>query len=71
MTEQDRSARLASAYKRLIESAQVLGAATDEFSKPIIQIDAALKKLDLGLLTWHKVWGEEDAFGNFSHRDIG
>lgn len=70
MTDQTRSERLASAYKRLAASAEVLSTASDEFAKPISQLDEALKKLDLGLLTWERVSGGQDD-DSYWRRDVG
>jgi hypothetical protein len=71
MADQTRSERLASAYKRLVASAEVLSSATDEFSKPIAQLDEALRKLDLGLLTWETVASGQDDEYNWWQRDVG
>lgn len=71
MADLTRSERLASAYQRLTASAAELATATDEFSKPIAELDEALAKLDLGLLTWQKVSGASDDYGNFWQRDVG
>jgi prefoldin subunit 5 len=71
MPEPTRSERLASAYKRLAASADILNQASDEFAKPISELDKALQRLNLGLLTWHRVNGGEDDFDNYWRRDIG
>jgi hypothetical protein len=71
MADQNRSALLAANYKRLAASAQNLAAATDEFSKPIKQLDDALKPLNLNLTTWHRVSGGEDSYDNYWRRDVG
>jgi len=65
------SDRLAAAYKRLAASSEVLNAASDEFSKPILELDAALQKLNIGLITWQKVAGDEDHNGGYWSRDVG
>ncbi len=65
------SERLASAYKRLAASAQTLNAASDEFSKPVAELEAAVQKLNLGLVTWQKVVGGGDEYDNYWRREIG
>jgi hypothetical protein len=65
------SVRLASAYKRLAASAAALNAASDEFSKPIEELETALQRLNLGLITWQKVVGGEDEYENYWRREIG
>jgi hypothetical protein len=71
MADPNRSERLASAYKRLAASAEVLNSASDEFAKPVAELDAALQTLNLGLLTWHRVAGGEDDNDNFWSREVG
>jgi hypothetical protein len=71
MAEQTRSERLSSAYKRLVESAESLSAAADEFGKPVAEIDLALERLNLGLLTWEKVSGGDDDDLDWWERDVG
>ena len=63
--------RLASAYKRLAASSEELNAASDEFTKPIAQLDAALQVLNLGVITWQKVIGGEDDYANHWRREVG
>lgn len=65
------SARLAAAYKRLAQSADALGAASDDFSKPIAEIDAALARLNIGLVTWATVTGGNDDGDGYWSRDVG
>lgn len=71
MPEESRSARLVSVYKRLATSAATLNKASDEFTKPIADIEEALQRLNLGLTTWQRVAGGEDEYENFWRRDIG
>lgn len=66
-----RSERLASAYKRLVASAEVLSTESSEFAKPIERIDAFLSTLNLRLITWQKVVGGEDEYDNYWSRDVG
>jgi len=65
------SERLASAYRRLAVSAEVLNAASDEFTRPILDLEAALQGLNLGLTTWQKVVGGADDHDNFWRREVG
>ncbi len=71
MAEQTRAERLASAYKRLAASAEVLNAASDEFSKPILELETALEKLNVDLITWERVVGGRDDDDNYWGRDVG
>jgi hypothetical protein len=57
---------------RLSASAAVLNAVSDELSKPIAQIDAALKALNLGVTAWVEFAGQIDHnAGQFWDRSIG
>jgi hypothetical protein len=47
--------RIASFYKRLAASAQQLNVASDELGQPIADLEAALKKLNLGIPGWVEV----------------
>ena len=44
---------------------------SDELGKSIGVLDAALKKLNLGISTWSRLDRWEDAFGNYSSRYLG
>jgi hypothetical protein len=49
-----------------------LNAASDEFSKAVAPIDAALKKLNLGVTAWHRYVGSSpDQDGYYWERRIG
>lgn len=65
------SERLASAYKRLACSSDVLNTASDEFSKPISEIDTALQRLNIGLVTWQAIAGGSDEGDGYWSRDVG
>ncbi|HEX3580647.1 MAG TPA: hypothetical protein VH087_02715 [Thermoanaerobaculia bacterium] len=57
---------------RLRDAAASLNAASDEFSKTIAPIDAALKKLNLGVTAWHSYLERSpDENGDYWSRDIG
>lgn len=64
--------RVAQSLKELSAVAARLNAASDEFSKATAPIDAALKKLNLGVEAWHRYagWGP-DQDGDYSERRIG
>jgi prefoldin subunit 5 len=65
------SERLASAYKRLAATSDTLNTASDEFSKPIAEIDFALQKLNIGLVTWQTIHGGGDDGDGYWSRDVG
>lgn len=59
-------------FKQLTESAARLNAASDEFSRIVAPIDAALKKLNLGVVAWHRyMGGSPDQNGDYWAREIG
>jgi hypothetical protein len=57
-------------YKQLTAAASDLNAASDELGKTIAALDAALKNLNLGISTWVRVGGSDDA-ETFWNREIG
>jgi hypothetical protein len=63
----------ASLFKELADSAARLNAGSDELAKAIRPIDAALKKLNLGVSAWYVYSGSEepDSDSNYSYRRIG
>lgn len=65
------SDRLAQSLKDLRESAATLNQASDELAKAISPIDAALKKLNLGVTAWHQYTGAAESDGSFWNRSIG
>lgn len=65
------SVRLAFAYKRLAASSEVLNAASDEYSKPISELDAQLQKLNIGLITWQNIASGSDEGDGYWSRDVG
>ena len=52
--------RISEAFKELAESAARLNAVSDELAKAIAPVDAALKKLNLGVVAWHDYAGTQD-----------
>jgi hypothetical protein len=66
------SARIATSFKALAASSQVLNAASDELTKPIAEINGILQHLNLGLTVWERIHGEDnDGQGNYWSRDVG
>ena len=63
----------ASLFKELADSAARLNSSSDELANAIRPIDAALKKLNLGVSAWYPYRGSEepDAEGNYYCRRIG
>jgi hypothetical protein len=59
-------------FQRLAESATRLNKASDELSKAIVPVEAALKKLNLGISKWYAfVDGRPDENGDYSTCEIG
>lgn len=58
-------------FQRLAESAARVNAASDDLSKAVAPIDAALKRLGLGITVWHKYAGGVDPEGEFWEHRIG
>lgn len=67
----DVRSRISASFKRLVQGAEILGSATDEFSKPINRINDVLQKLHLGVTAWVSFDSGEDPWGNWSSSDIG
>jgi hypothetical protein len=65
------SERVSSAYRQLSLAASHLNLVSDELGKSIGVLDAALKKLNLGISTWARLDRWEDALGNYSTRYLG
>src|SRR6478672_4090038 len=65
------SERVSSSYRQLSLAASHLNLVSDELGKSIAVLDAALKKLNLGIATWSRLDRWEDAFGNYSSRYLG
>jgi hypothetical protein len=64
------SDRIARSFKELTESAARLNEASDELAKAVAPVDAALKKLNLGIVVWHRYAGDHDEHSGdyWSHR---
>ncbi len=65
------SERVQAAFKQLSASAANLNSASDELGKTVSALDAALKKLNLGVSAWVTITGDEDGHGDYWSRDIG
>lgn len=65
------SERVSSSYQQLSLAASHLNLVSDELGKSIAILDAALKKLNLGISTWSRLDRWEDAVGNYSTRYLG
>jgi len=63
--------RVQSSYKQLAVAATNLNAASDELGESISALDAALKKLALGIPAWLRIARDEDQYGNYWGRHIG
>ena len=65
------SERVSSSYRQLSLAASHLNLVSDELGKSIAVLDAALRKLNLGIASWSRLDRWEDAFGNYSSRYLG
>lgn len=64
--------RVQSSYKKLSEAAATLNSASDELGESISALDAALKKLNLGVTAWVTiVGGNDDCSLYYWSRDVG
>jgi hypothetical protein len=66
------SQRIAASYKQLVTSAQALNAKSDELTKVVGVLDAALKRLNLGITAWERIQGSDnDGSGDYWSEDVG
>jgi X-X-X-Leu-X-X-Gly heptad repeat protein len=67
------SERISASLVKLTDSAARLNSGSDELATAIRPIDAALKKLNLGVSAWYAYRGSEapDSDGNYYYRRIG
>ena len=65
------SERVSSSYRQLSLAASHLNLVSDELGKSIAVLDAALRKLNLGISSWSRLDRWEVAFGNYSSRYLG
>jgi len=63
--------RISNSYKQLTEAATELNAVSDELGKFVTALDAALRRLNLGITTWLRLESREDGSGNYTKRDLG
>lgn len=69
--EESLTVRVSTAYKQLSTAATELNAVSDELGKFVGALDAALKRLNLGITTWIRLDSREDGLGNYIKRDVG
>lgn len=62
---------VSASFERLSQSAARVNAASDDLSKAVAPIDAALKRLGLGLTVWHMYAGGQDQDGEFWEHRVG
>ena len=65
------SERVSTDFEKLAASAAALNAVSDEIAQPVLAINAALRKLNLGISAWVSCAGDEDRNGNYWHRSVG
>lgn len=63
--------RISASYKQLTTAASELNAVSDELGKFVTALDAALRRLNLGIATWLRLESREDGSGNYIKRDLG
>jgi hypothetical protein len=63
--------RISASFKELADSAVRLNSVSDELGNAIRPIDAALKKLNLGVAAWYSYVDSADPGGDFWRRRIG
>ena len=64
-------AAISAPLQRLADSAAKLNSVSDELTKHVEQIDAALKRLNLGVTAWVTISQSEDEDGNCSGEKLG
>jgi hypothetical protein len=70
LSEAQRAERVQRLFKDLSGAAVDLNTVSDELNKPILALEAALKKLNLGLAAWVELSGS-DAGGSWWDRSVG
>lgn len=66
------SDRVAAALRLLVPAAEKLTSASNSLSKPVLQLEASLKRLNLGVPCWTTIKkAEEDEHGNYSEWAVG
>ena len=69
--EESLTHRVSASYQNLSAAATELNTLSDELGNLVQALDAALKKLNLGIASWIRLEGREDGSGNYSKRDLG
>jgi hypothetical protein len=67
------SLRVKNAFPKLTEAAADINSASDELGKPIQEIEAIIKTLNLGVTVWHEMHGGRSPYDDamWWSRDIG
>ena len=65
------SERVQNSYKQLNSAAAELNSASDELKEAVSVLDAALKRLNLGISVWVEISGNDDGQGEWWNRRIG
>jgi hypothetical protein len=63
--------KVAQSFRELAVSAAELNIASDELTRAIAPIDAALTKVNLGVEVWHEYAGGQESDGDYWSRSIG
>src|SRR6188474_597744 len=65
------SERISNAIQKLIPAAAKLQSASEELSRPVAEVDVALKRLNLGVASWTTFQKQEDPDGEFLDWMVG
>jgi len=65
------SDRISAAVQKLIPVAQKLNSASEGLSKPVADLEASLKRLNLGVASWTNLSKSEDSHGFHTEWDLG
>jgi hypothetical protein len=66
------SVKVQNAFRALTAAADHLNSVSDQLGKPIAELETLLKKLNLGVVVWARMEGEDHEFGEeWWSRDIG
>lgn len=63
--------KVQSSYQKLSVAAADLNKVSDELGRSVAELDAALKKLNLGITVWTNIRGNEDDQGSYWSEEIG
>ena len=65
------ASQIRSSYQQLSAAASQLNFASDELGKHVAALDAALKKLNLGVSTWVSIRGDHNVHDYYWSEDLG